>query len=567
MRSAYGLLELVFHSEVAKMSGSCKKFELPSVFQSDSYTWGPSFPSKNPREVIPFAPFSKQDAVGKPVDWSIHSRDGSSGVLSRPQSYSDGSRGSRGVYGQANFAYKYEHDEGSFSLVDSKPKPKPRGYNSGFRGVRSRQFQQGMTDSNRSGGNASYPMKRQPRDQRNRHFARHWEKKIREVSASVKIKEDWKVIEEIELNVLNRQMARFNQKLAEDKVFAGRVKVYDSSFDRISAKSSVLLKKNEDLQIFQESTKDDPILSRLAENNEGQVFATDTILALLMASTKSVDSWDILVRKENGKIFLDKRPLSLIDLMTVNETSSQPPSSEDPNSANHPLKLSKEASLVNHNFSQFVLTGNQIRFGEDNPFLDPSEADSSSTGFRYRRLKFADNLNVICRCSVDAVSEPVDVNNLDASSVIALRALTQYESGYGSLDWKQKLDSQKGFILITEYKNNAFKMSRWISEALLSGASQLRLGFLKRQGNQEPLQHSILGVLKYRPSQLAEQVGIVEQNLWGSLRFMLDKLRALPDGNFLLFRVPNENLIRIYQIPAGAFDHEDEILSEAEPDK
>ena len=37
------------------------------------------------------------------------------------------------------------------------------------------------------------------------------------------------------------------------------------------------------------------------------VFATDAILATLMCCTRSAYSWDIVVQKIGGKVFLDKR--------------------------------------------------------------------------------------------------------------------------------------------------------------------------------------------------------------------------------------------------------------------
>lgn len=48
----------------------------------------------------------------------------------------------------------------------------------------------------------------------------------------------------------------------------------------------------------------------------GTVFATDTILATLMCSPRSVYSWDIVIQKVGNKLFLDKRDASF-DLLTV----------------------------------------------------------------------------------------------------------------------------------------------------------------------------------------------------------------------------------------------------------
>ena len=40
---------------------------------------------------------------------------------------------------------------------------------------------------------------------------------------------------------------------------------------------------------------------------QGNVFATDAILATLMCATRSVYSWDIVVQKVGKKLFFDKR--------------------------------------------------------------------------------------------------------------------------------------------------------------------------------------------------------------------------------------------------------------------
>ena len=86
------------------------------------------------------------------------------------------------------------------------------------------------------------------------------------------------------------------------------------------------------------------------------VSCSDAILALLMASPRSVYSWDITIEKTNGILFLDKRENSLFDFLTVSETAREPPqASEDIDEINHPEKLSIEATMINQNFSQQVL--------------------------------------------------------------------------------------------------------------------------------------------------------------------------------------------------------------------
>ena len=90
-----------------------------------------------------------------------------------------------------------------------------------------------------------------------------------------------------------------------------------------------------------------------------------------MMASRSVYSWDIVVQKIGGKVFLDKRDNTEFDLLTVSETSAEPPQEEGTN-LNSPRNLALEAIFVNHNFSQQALKsdGERFKFGMENPFVD-----------------------------------------------------------------------------------------------------------------------------------------------------------------------------------------------------
>ena len=45
------------------------------------------------------------------------------------------------------------------------------------------------------------------------------------------------------------------------------------------------------------TTTDDPVIEKLAEEEKGNVFATDAILAHLMAAPRTIYPWDIVVQK------------------------------------------------------------------------------------------------------------------------------------------------------------------------------------------------------------------------------------------------------------------------------
>ena len=92
-----------------------------------------------------------------------------------------------------------------------------------------------------------------------------------------------------------------------DLYTCGSMEHYEKAYDRINVKNERPLKRID--RVFHTvTTTDDPIIRKLARTDaDANVFATDSILATLMCCTRSQYSWDIVVQKIGGKIFLDKR--------------------------------------------------------------------------------------------------------------------------------------------------------------------------------------------------------------------------------------------------------------------
>jgi translation initiation factor 3 subunit D len=44
------------------------------------------------------------------------------------------------------------------------------------------------------------------------------------------------------------------------------------------------------------------------------------------------------------------------------------------------------------------------------------------------------------------------------------------------MDWRQRIDTQRGAVFGTELKNNNCKLAKWTVSSLLAGSSSLRLG-------------------------------------------------------------------------------------------
>jgi translation initiation factor 3 subunit D len=162
------------------------------------------------------------------------------------------------------------------------------------------------------------------------------------------------MVEEFDLAQLLKLVA--NPPQVEDLAWCGHLDQYDENFDKLTTRTARPLKRNENKIFYSVRTVDDPVLEKFAIEEVGDIYATDAILSHLMASPRSVYSWDITIEKIKGGIYLDKRENSLFDFLTVSETAREPPTSTDElEEYNHPEKLSLEATGINQNFSQQVL--------------------------------------------------------------------------------------------------------------------------------------------------------------------------------------------------------------------
>lgn len=141
--------------------------------------------------------------------------------------------------------------------------------------------------------------------------------------ASVTVRPDWSTVEEMDFPRLAK-LSLPNVKEGEDIVCCGSLEYYDKTYDRVNVKNEKGLQRVD--RIFHTvTTTDDPVIRRLSKL-EGNVYATDAILATLMCCTRSNYSWDIVIEKIGDKLFLDKRDNTefgnytflFIDIMIIN---------------------------------------------------------------------------------------------------------------------------------------------------------------------------------------------------------------------------------------------------------
>ena len=392
-------------------------------------------------------------------------------------------------------------DESSFSVVDNTRTSAKRVFGRGggqtFRG-------RGRGARDARGGRANYQNarvggrggqqgynydQRGGRGRGGRRFGwKDYDKPQRNRDSSITIKPDWTMLEEIDFARL--QKLNLEASKGEDLDTYGFLYYYDRTYDKLPVKNTERKLNVVDRAAYNVSTSSDPIIQELAEKEDASIFVTDNILSMLMCSPRSVYSWDILITRNKGKIYLDKRDNSAIDMISVNENAADAPleaSEGNKDTMNSPNALALEATYINHNFANQTIMENEnskLDMAHENPFYNPSEETEplASKAYKYRRFdlsleKDEEPLHLLVRTEIDAVSK----NNVTGDDqMLTLKALNEFDyraqgSG-GALDWRTKLSSNRGAVVATEMKNNSCKLARWTTQAILAQADVMKLG-------------------------------------------------------------------------------------------
>lgn len=505
------------------------------------------------------------------------------------------------------FAVQVAEDESSFSVVDNtrssaKSRVFGRGGGAVFRGRGQRGGgQRGRGGFQRVGAGRGgqpgdrYYDNRGGRGGRGRRFGwRDYDKPQRNRDSSVAIRPEWSMLEEIDFLRLSK--LNLDPTDGEDLDSYGFLYYYNRAFDKPPVRNTDRKLQSLDRAAYNVTTSSDPVIQELADKNEATIFATSDILSMLMCATRSVYSWDIVIVQQGNKIYFDKRENASIDLVTVNENAADAPLEASENSKqesiNTPSALAMEATYINHNFAlQAVVESENAKyeFAHNNPFYNPKEETEplASKGYKYRRYdlsleKDEEPLNMIVRAEVDAVVK----NNISGDDqLLTLKALNEFDhkaqgSG-GALDWRTKLSSQRGAVVATEMKNNSCKLARWTTQAMLAKADVMKLGFVSRANPRSASAHHILGVVGYKPRELATQMNLHVTNGWGIVRTIVDLIRSLDkqqedggaDGGeerikkYVLVKDPNKAVIRLYSVPANTFEEDEELAGEGVKDE
>ncbi|CAL9066435.1 eukaryotic translation initiation factor 3 subunit D-like [Musa acuminata AAA Group] len=504
---------------------------------------------------IPFAPFSRSEKLGRVADWS------------RNPNFSANASRSAGGTRDAVFDFALDEssalsgaaaDDSSFRLVDGKPPPRPK-FGPRWRFQQRPQLPQRRdeeveakkreAEKERARRDRLYNMHRRSAYAGGPGFAGS-RRDTPNQKSSVDIQPEWTMLDQIPFSTFSKLSFAVPDP-PEDLLICGALEFYDRNFDRVNPKNERRLERFKSRNFFKITTTDDPVIRRLAADDKATVFATDAILSALMCAPRSVSSWDIVIQRVGNKLFFDKRDGSQLDLLSVNETSQDPlpEAKEDINSA---YSLAMEATYINQNFSQQVLVrdGNKVTFDEPNPFASEGE-EVASVAYRYRRWKLDENTHLVARCEVHSVTEVKG-----QQTFMTLNALNEFDPKYSGVDWRQKLETQRGAVLATELKNNANKLAKWTAQALLAGADLMKLGYVSRVHPRDHFNHVILSVIGYKLKDFAAQINLNTSNMWGIVKSIVDLCMKLNEGKYVLVKDPAKPQVRIYEVPPDAFENE-----------
>lgn len=540
--------ELVYLTGPAPEPQPRQPFKCPNVISNEN-VWGPAGACSERFEDMPYQPFAKSDRLGKAADIT-------GTAFQRPTRF-------QSMFGAGDaYAFFNGEDESSFNIVHSKKKTDNMFGRRKWQNRTSRRDLFRQRDDRRLAGLGMQPLSKaaKNRERDRARLERRWQRRwagrrkftpraeLVQRDSSVDVKATWKILDEIDLAKLAK--LSMNVDAPQDVLTCGKMQYFDKTVERISVRQPRAV-VNTDRQFHTVTTTDDPNIRELSKGDTANVFGTDAILSAIMCCQRSVYSFDVVIHRVGKKVFFDKRDDSDFDYLTANETAFETPN-DDGMQMDSPDRLAFEATYLNRVISQQVLKkGTQYSFKEPSPF-DDGEEEQASVGYRYRKWNLGDAITLIARTEHDGAYK----DKQGRTGFMNVKCLNEWKMET-SMDWRQKLDVQRGAVLATELKNNACKVAKWTTNAMLAGSSQLRLCYATRTSPADNTRHLLLGSQIFKPKDLATQVNLNMKNGWAILKSIIDLVMQYEEGKYVLLKDPNKPVLRLYSVPAGTFEDSD----------
>eukprot|EP00049_Salpingoeca_infusionum_P017829 m.354533 g.354533 ORF g.354533 m.354533 type:complete len:537 (-) comp17048_c0_seq1:2277-3887(-) len=505
------------------MASEKPSFSTPAV-ASDSM-WGPSASSFAVFDGIPYQPFSKQDRVGKIADFlgtQYHRYD-------RPTN----------AFGEGD-AFEYVHDaeDKAFQLVDTTRVTKQHFRPKRFQFRRHQDQSRGEVTLSK---NKSRERDRQRLEQK---MQKKWgqtakrradRRTRRNLPTSIEIMEQWQDIKTVDFEKLDS--AEYEMGPIKTLLSVGALNLYKKKVDRTEPSTAIDARASMPTYSMPMAMKD-PQMQEFVKKNTASVYATERALTYLMTATRSMYSWDVIVRTKGDAIFFDVRDDGPVE-HTIDENAFQAPISEgDINCAE---ALAEEAATATQMFQKAACLAKKVPVGKSGKVFD----EAASVAYSYRLFDFEDGCKLVVRGEHNAL-DIIDKKPKFA----AVKAMLEWDPvANGATDWRRKLVNQHGTVLATELRNNACKLARWALGSMLAGNGVLKLGYVSRVTPESNTAHQILATETFTPAQLGKELKLSLANGWGIVRSLINLFESQenPDGWYVVYHGPGEENIKVYQ--------------------
>jgi len=369
---------------------------------------------------------------------------------------------------------------------------------------------------------------------------------------SIKPDPTWSLMKELSLNELAKNGVDSSKVTVKDIARRGVIPLFNKSWEKITPKSTQSITRSGIIP-HKPGFFEDNYLLAAADPEEGEdvdVLITDEVLTLLMSASHTRYSWHIKIFKTDGKIILDKAPDTIVEKVTVRESSRQfVPVLDDPIALNRPKELHDEATALQVDVCQ-MLIGNDAQKFEDPSFEmeNPNLHDNQGRKmYKYREFtippvqsKRGKDIKILTRVEIDAVRVVSG-----KPQYILVKCMNEYDYRAGS--YRIQLDKTPGALTAAEYRNNSPTMARWISQAILSDAETLVLAWATREQAHDNKKHLLLGCMTEKVELLQQQLGVKPRSVWGMVRSIIDAIMddSCEDGEYVLVKEPLKPIMRL----------------------
>jgi len=128
--------------------------------------------------------------------------------------------------------------------------------------------------------------------------------------------------------------------------------------------------------------------------------------------------------------------------------------------------------------------------------------------------------------------------------------MNEYDNVTGS--YKNQIERHMGALSAAEYRNNSSKVARWVSQSMISGCTQLALGWITRKMINDNKAHTVLTTNVEKLDLLEQQLGVKPAQSWGMLRSILNVMMHpdKQDGQYYLAKEPLKANLRLLYVGA-----------------